>query len=118
MGTVEDFVNRKDLAAIDRNMWPDFLYHAGPEGKPIDHIGDRAMMADRDKRRGGLDHVTQRAGTARPVHFHYAAICFADLSLSDHLTLAPIVALLSSGYALTLNWVHAARRGSGTAPNG
>jgi predicted ester cyclase len=40
----EDFVNRKDLAAIDRNVSPDFVDHDGPEGKPIDRLGDRAMM--------------------------------------------------------------------------
>ena len=41
----EDFVNRKELGAIDRNMSPDFLDHDGPEGKPTDREGDRAMMA-------------------------------------------------------------------------
>jgi predicted ester cyclase len=41
----EDFVNRKDLAAIDRNMSVDFLDHDGPGGRPIDRDGDRKMMA-------------------------------------------------------------------------
>ena len=41
----EDFVNRRDLGAIDRNMSPDFLDHDGPGGKPTDRDGDRAMMA-------------------------------------------------------------------------
>ena len=41
----EDFVNRKDLGAIDRNMTPGFLDHDGPGGKPTDRDGDRAMMA-------------------------------------------------------------------------
>jgi predicted ester cyclase len=41
----EDFVNRKDLSAIDRNMTADFLDHDGPGGKPIDREGDRRMMA-------------------------------------------------------------------------
>ena len=40
----EDFVNRRDLAAIDRNMAPDFLDHDGPGGKPTGIDGDRAMM--------------------------------------------------------------------------
>ncbi len=41
----DDFVNKKDLDAIDRNMAPDFLDHDGPGGKPTDRAGDRAMMA-------------------------------------------------------------------------
>lgn len=41
----DDFVNRKDLSAIDRNLAPDFLDHDGPGGKPTDLAGDRAMMA-------------------------------------------------------------------------
>lgn len=41
----DDFVNRKDLGAIDRNLAPDFVDHDGPGGKPTDLAGDRAMMA-------------------------------------------------------------------------
>ncbi len=41
----EDFVNNKDLEAIDRNMSEDFLDHDGPDGQPTDRDGDRAMMA-------------------------------------------------------------------------
>jgi predicted ester cyclase len=41
----EDFVNRKDLAAIDRNMTADFLDHDGPGGKPAGRDADRDMMA-------------------------------------------------------------------------
>ena len=41
----EDFVNKKDLGAIDRNMAPNFVDHDGPGGKPTDRDGDRAMMA-------------------------------------------------------------------------
>jgi predicted ester cyclase len=44
-----DFVNRKDLDAIERNLSPDFLDHDGPGGKPIDRAGDRAMMAGMHK---------------------------------------------------------------------
>jgi len=40
-----DFVNKKDLGAIDRNMSSDFLDHDGPDGKKTDRDGDRAMMA-------------------------------------------------------------------------
>lgn len=40
----EDFVNRRDLDAIDRNMAEDFLDHDGPGGKPTGRDGDRAMM--------------------------------------------------------------------------
>ncbi len=45
IGHFEDFVNRKDLGAIDRNMSDAFLDHDGPGGKPIDRDGDRRMMA-------------------------------------------------------------------------
>jgi predicted ester cyclase len=41
----DDFVNNKDLGAIDRNMSADFFDHDGPDGKPIDRDGDRRMMA-------------------------------------------------------------------------
>ncbi len=41
----DDFVNKKDLSAIDRNMSADFYDHDGPGGKPVDREGDRAMMA-------------------------------------------------------------------------
>jgi ketosteroid isomerase-like protein len=41
----EDFVNRRDLAAIDRIMGPDFVDHDGPGGKRIGRSEDRAMMA-------------------------------------------------------------------------
>ncbi len=41
----DDFVNNRDLGAIDRNMAPGFLDHDGPGGKPTDRAGDRAMMA-------------------------------------------------------------------------
>jgi predicted ester cyclase len=40
----DDFVNKKDLDAIDRNMAAAFIDHDGPGGKPIDRAGDRAMM--------------------------------------------------------------------------
>ena len=41
----DDFVNKKDLNAIDRNMAADFYDHDGPGGKPSGRDGDRAMMA-------------------------------------------------------------------------
>ncbi len=41
----DDFVNKKDLAAIDRNMSADFLDHDGPGGKRVGRAEDRAMMA-------------------------------------------------------------------------
>ncbi|MBV8263774.1 MAG: ester cyclase [Candidatus Eremiobacteraeota bacterium] len=40
----EDFVNRRDAAAIRRNMTPDFLDHDGPDGKPTGVAGDEQMM--------------------------------------------------------------------------
>ncbi len=44
-GHFEDFVNRKDLGAIERNMTEDFVDHDGPGGKVADRAADRAMMA-------------------------------------------------------------------------
>ncbi len=40
----EAFVNRKDLAAIDRNLAADFIDHDGPAGQTT-RDADRAMMA-------------------------------------------------------------------------
>lgn len=45
IGHFDDFVNNKDLAAIDRNMTEDFLDHDGPGGKRVGRAEDRAMMA-------------------------------------------------------------------------
>jgi ketosteroid isomerase-like protein len=53
----DDFVNQKDLAAIDRNMSEDFYDHDGPGGQPIDREGDRKMMAAMHKLLPDL-HVT------------------------------------------------------------
>ena len=41
----DDFVNNRDLSAIDRNMHPDFLDHDGPGGMDANRAADRAMMA-------------------------------------------------------------------------
>ncbi len=41
----EEFVNNRDLGAIDRNLSVDFYDHDGPGGRPTDREGDRAMMA-------------------------------------------------------------------------
>ena len=40
----EDFVNRRNAAAIHKNMTPDFYDHDGPGGKPTDLAGDEQMM--------------------------------------------------------------------------
>lgn len=40
-----DFVNRRDLSAIDRNMTVDFVDHDGPGGRTVGREADRAMMA-------------------------------------------------------------------------
>ncbi len=40
-----DFVNKRDLEAIDRNMAPDFVDRDGPDGKVVGISEDRAMMA-------------------------------------------------------------------------
>jgi predicted ester cyclase len=45
LGHFEDFVNRKDLDAINRNMDISFVDHDGPDGKVVDRAADRAMMA-------------------------------------------------------------------------
>jgi predicted ester cyclase len=44
-GHFEDFVNRKDLDAIARNMAADFLDHDGPGNHAVGVAEDRAMMA-------------------------------------------------------------------------
>ena len=46
IGHFDDFVNKKDLGAIDRNMAVDFYDHDGPGGKPTGREGDKAMMAE------------------------------------------------------------------------
>ena len=45
----DDFVNKRDLGAIDRNMAPGFLDHDGPGGKQTGREADRAMMAGMHK---------------------------------------------------------------------
>jgi predicted ester cyclase len=40
-----DFVNNKDLDAIDRNLDAGFVDHDGPGGRVADRAADRAMMA-------------------------------------------------------------------------
>ncbi len=41
----DEFVNNRDLTAIDRNVASDFLDHDGPGGREVDREADRAMMA-------------------------------------------------------------------------
>jgi ketosteroid isomerase-like protein len=60
----DEFVNQRDLTAIDRNVAEDFLDHDGPGGKPAGRDADRAMMANMhqmfpDLRVEVLDHVAQ-----------------------------------------------------------
>ncbi len=45
IGHFDDFVNHRDLGAIDRNMTIDFVDHDGPGGKMVGREADRAMMA-------------------------------------------------------------------------
>ncbi len=45
IGHFDDFVNKKDLDAIDRNVAVDFIDHDGPGGKKADRAADKAMMA-------------------------------------------------------------------------
>jgi predicted ester cyclase len=45
VGHFEDFVNNKDLDAIERNLDPGFVDHDGPGGRVADRTADRAMMA-------------------------------------------------------------------------
>jgi len=40
----EDFVNKRNAAAIHKNMATDFYDHDGPGGKPTDAKGDEQMM--------------------------------------------------------------------------
>ncbi len=46
----DEFVNGRDLDAIDRNMAPDFVDHDGPSGAAAGREGDRAMMAAMHRR--------------------------------------------------------------------
>jgi predicted ester cyclase len=60
----DEFVNQRDLGAIDRNVAEDFLDHDGPGGKPAGRDADRAMMARLhqmfpDLTVEVLDHVAQ-----------------------------------------------------------
>lgn len=41
----EEFVNRRNVGVIHRNMAPDFLDHDGPGGKPTGVAGDEQMMS-------------------------------------------------------------------------
>jgi len=84
----DEFVNQRDLDAIERYVAEDFLDHDGPGGKPADRAVDRAMMARMHKMFPDLrvevrDHVAQgdkvvvrnvwtgtNAGTGRRVEFH------------------------------------------------
>ena len=43
---IEDFVNRRDLAAVHRNLAADFLDQAGPGGKPTGVDGDCVSMSE------------------------------------------------------------------------
>lgn len=45
VGHFDDFVNRKDLDAIERNTSDDFVDHDGPGGRVVDRAADRVMMA-------------------------------------------------------------------------
>ena len=45
IGHFQDFVNNKDLDAIDRNLDAGFVDHDGPGGRVVDRAADRAMMA-------------------------------------------------------------------------
>lgn len=88
IGHFDEFVNKRDLDAIDRNVAEDFLDHDGPGGKPADRAADRAMMARMhelfpDLHVEVLDHVAQgdkvvvrnlwtgtNAQTGKQVEFH------------------------------------------------
>jgi ketosteroid isomerase-like protein len=45
VGHFDEFVNRKDLDAIDRNAAAGFVDHDGPGGRVVDRAADRTMMA-------------------------------------------------------------------------
>jgi len=45
IGHFNEFVNNKDLDAIDRNVDAAFVDHDGPGGRVVDRAADRAMMA-------------------------------------------------------------------------
>ncbi len=88
IGHFDEFVNKRDLDAIERNVAEDFFDHDGPGGKPADRAADRAMMARMhelfpDLHVEVLDHVAQgdkvvvrnlwtgtNAQTGKRVEFH------------------------------------------------
>jgi predicted ester cyclase len=53
----EEFVNRRQIAALRKNMTPDFYDHDGPGGKPTGVDGDEQMMLAMYKSMPAL-HVT------------------------------------------------------------
>lgn len=53
----EDFVNKRNSAAIRKNMSPDFFDHDGPGGKPTGVQGDEQLMMAMYKSMPDL-HVT------------------------------------------------------------
>jgi predicted ester cyclase len=53
----ENFVNKRDISVIRRNMTPDFYDHDGPGGKPTGVDGDEQMMMRMYKAMPDL-HVT------------------------------------------------------------
>lgn len=53
----EQFVNAKNVDIADETLGESFLDHDGPEGKPIDRAGDKAMMRGMHARFPDL-HVT------------------------------------------------------------
>jgi predicted ester cyclase len=114
----EEFVNKRDLTAIDRYVAKDFLDHDGPGGKPAGRDDDRAMMANMhqmfpDLRVEVLDHVAQgdkvvvrnlwtgtNAKTGQRVEFHgFVMWRIADGKIAERwATVTPMHELPADGF--------------------
>ncbi len=55
----EDFVNRQDLEAADRNFAPTFIDHDGPQHRTVGVDEDKAMMASMYRQLPDLEVVVE-----------------------------------------------------------
>ncbi len=114
----DEFVNNRDLTAIDRYVAADFLDHDGPGGKPAGRDADRAMMENMhqtfpDLRVEVLDHLAQgdkvvvrnlwtgtNAKTGQRVEFHgFVLWRIADGKIAERwATVTPMHDLPADGF--------------------
>jgi predicted ester cyclase len=116
---LDEFVNRRDLDAVIRNMAAGFVDHDGPSGERTGREGDRAMMAAMHARIPDLrvevlvsvaeaDLVAVRnrwtgteAATGRAVEFHgFVLWRIADGQIAERwATVTPLQGAMSAGVA-------------------